>query len=128
MRRLLAAAAMTGIAALAAVLPAEAKPIWLKCGGQVIILNSDTKSFSLTYLEKIYSGGAQFNSEQIIFSFPNLARESMVVRTGYTINRKTLEYEEAIVESIFGTPWKLFKYDDYPNPMYGKCSIMKNQI
>jgi hypothetical protein len=52
----------------------------------------------------------------------------MVARTRFTTNTKTLEYEEAKIESISGTPWKLFKYNNYPNPMCGKYSIMKNQI
>ena len=46
MRRLLIAAAMTGTF-LAAMPPAEAKSIWLKCGKQVINLDSTKEKFSL---------------------------------------------------------------------------------
>jgi hypothetical protein len=127
MRRLLAAAAVASTA-LVAISPAEAKSIWLKCGFQEIHLDSAKKSFSLTWAEKVYQGGALFSPEQIVFSYPWFVRENMVVRSGYFINRKSLEYERAEIESVFGTPWVLVKGTSYPNPEFGKCSIMKNQI
>lgn len=127
MRHLLAAAAVASTA-LVAISPAEAKSLWLKCGFQEIHLDSAKESFSLKHLERVYEGRAAFNPEQIVLSFPWYVRENMVVRNVYTINRKSLEYEMAEIESVFGTPWVLTKPEGYPNPEFGKCSIMKNQI
>lgn len=127
MRHLLAAAAVASTA-LVAISPAEAKSPWLKCGFQEIHLDSVKESFSLKFLERVYEGRAAFHPEQIVLSFPWYARKNMVVRNVYTINRKSLEYEMASIESVFGTPWVLTKPEGYPNPAFGKCSIMKNQI
>jgi len=124
MRHLLMTAAMVGTV-LTATPPAEAKSIWLRCGFQEIHLDSANKSFSLTWAERTYQGEAVFSPERIVFSYPWFVRENMVVRNGYFINRKSLEYERAEIESVFGTPWVLVKGTDYPNPEFGKCSIMK---
>jgi hypothetical protein len=124
MRRLLIAAAVAGTV-LTAMPSAKAKSIWLKCGFQEIQLDSAKESFSLKYLEKVYEGRALFSPEQIVLSFPWFVRKDMVVRNGYFINRKSLEYEMASIESVFGTPWVLSKNMGHPNPEFGKCSIMK---
>jgi hypothetical protein len=126
MRQLLAAtAAAVASAALAAMTAVEAKSIWLKCGFQEIHLDSIKETFSLTYLEKIYQGRAIFSADKIELSFPWFVRENMVVRNAYIINRKSLEYEMGEIESVFGTPWVLTKNRSYPNPAFGRCSIMK---
>ena len=136
MRRLLAAAAMTGIA-LVAVPPAEAKSIWIKCGGQEISLDSEKQSFSLVTEEMIYQGGVVFTPHQINFEFiVRVLRLGDILSSStkdtYVINRKTLGYQRKTYDRTVekrpagnteDSGWKLLPVLD--NPEIGKCSIMK---
>ena len=137
MRRFLIAAALIG-GSVAAVGPAEAKSIWLNCGDQVITLDSAKETFLLTYSGKIisdhgkiYQGHAMFSPEQIDFEYYRLRLQGDGgIKIVYSINRKSLRYTETEVGRVrWDYPWRLGRtYANHPNPEFGKCSIMKNQI
>ena len=102
MRHLLIAAAVTGTA-LAAMPPAEAKSIWIKCGGQEIGLDSSRERFSMQQDGKVIQGAALFTPFQINFenrwqAYPNGGG----FKHSYAINRKTLEYTKVSLYSMFG--------------------------
>ena len=132
MRHLLAASALIGLS-LAAVSPAEAKSVWLKCGDQEINLDSSMERFSLTYINKVYQGRATFNPGQIDFEFiPTSVSGSVSTKHVYSIDRKSLKYTDTRITRVFFTGfdsgWETDKTtNESPNPTIGKCSIMKTQ-
>jgi len=90
MRRFLAITALLG-ASLTAISPAEAKSIWLKCGGQEINLDSTKERFSMQHSGKVFQGTALFSPNQINFEnhwqiYPNGGG----IKYSYEINRKSL--------------------------------------
>ena len=126
MRHLLIAAAVTGTV-LAAMPPAEAKSFWLTCGSLDINLDSARERFSLTSSGKVYQGPAMFSPGQIDFEFKWLnLPDNGGIKRAYSIDRKSLKYTETSISSVLGGPWEPSKGTaDYPNPSFGKCSIMK---
>jgi hypothetical protein len=127
MRRLLIAAA-TASMILAAKPPAEAKSFWLKCGYQVINLDSAKERFSLTFRDDVYQGSALFAPSQINFEFIYVDTGAIKLKRAYAISRKTLEYTATNLDryAIYGMPveeWAVQKIGG--NPETGKCSIMK---
>jgi len=128
MRFLLIAAAAAGTV-LAAMPPAEAKSFWLKCGNQVINLDSAKERFSLT-AGKVYQGPATFNPLQIDFEYPLLELGGGGIKIVYSIDRKSLRYTETVTHRVLtrsiDSGWVPQKgTDDSPNPKFGECSIMK---
>ena len=132
MRHLLISVAVAG-AVLTAMPPAEAKSIWLKCSDQVINLDSTKEKFSLTDGNKIYQGRAIFNPGQIDFEFQIYENPmgTVSVKTAYSIDRKSLKYTDTTLDRIVfssssDTGWVPQKSTGKnPNPVSGKCSIMK---
>ena len=123
MRGHIIAAALMGTC-LAATAPAEAKPIWLKCGLQEINLDSSKEKFSLTDGDKIYQGNAIFSSGQINFEFKDEMLSGMAtVETRYAISRKTLDY--TLNTSTIITISSSYKKESAKEPEKGKCIIMK---
>ena len=130
MRHLLIAAAVAGTS-LTAIRPADAKPIWLECGSQVINLDSSKERFSLTSGDKIYQGRATFNPGQIDFEYQWYESPGGGgLKFAYSIDRKSLKYIKTSLHRI------VLLYSDsgwepqsgsikYPNPKLGKCFIMK---
>ena len=121
MRRLLIAAAVAGTV-LTAIPSAEAKSIWIKCGGQEIGLDSSRERFSMQQDGKVIQGAALFTPFQINFenrwqAYPNGGG----FKYSYAINRKTLEYTKVSLYSMFGNKWEPLSV----SPEEGKCSIMK---
>lgn len=132
MRHLLISAALAG-AVLTAMPPAEAKSIWLKCSSQVINLDSTKEKFSLTYGDKVYQGQAMFSPGQINFEFQTFGdpRGAISLKSAYSIDRKSLNYtntsmDRIVLSSSYDTGWVPQKSTaEAPNPISGKCSIMK---
>jgi hypothetical protein len=129
-RRLLATAALLG-APLIALNPVEAKSIWLKCGNQVINLDSTKEIFSLTMINKVYQGRAVFNPGQIDFEYKWVDfGKGDGLKYAYSIDRKSLEYTKTSLDRfVLGfsdSGWVPQKStEESPNPEFGKCSIIK---
>lgn len=131
MRRLLIAAVVAGTS-LTAINPAEAKSLWLKCGAQVINLDSAKERFSLTRSGKVYQGQAMFSPGQINFEFQfDETSRGSAAKTVYSIDRKSLKYIDTIfmrivISGYSDTGWvPIESTDKLTNPKSGKCSIMK---
>jgi hypothetical protein len=119
MRHLLISAAVAGTV-LTPMPPAEAKSIWLKCGGQEINLDSTKERFSLTSGSEIFQGRAMFSPGQINFEFTLIATTAgSGVKRAYAIDRKSLEYTEKLMLKFIGDSWST------SSSTAGKCSIMK---
>lgn len=119
MRHLLIAAAVTGTL-LAAMPPAEAKSIWLKCGEQAINLDSAKERFSLTSGSEVFQGRATFSPGQINFEFALIATDAgSGVKRAYAIDRKSLKYTEKLMSKFMSSGWST------SSSTAGKCSIMK---
>lgn len=126
MRDLIAAAAVA-VATLIAMLPAEAKSIWLKCGDQVINLDGAKERFSLTSGKIIYQGRATFSPRQIDFEYQLLDLPGGGgVKNVYSVDRKSLNYTETGFVSFTNNGWiRAESTSKSPNPTFGKCSVMK---
>ena len=126
MRHLLIPAAVAGTI-LAAMPAAEAKSFWLTCGYQDINLDSARERFSLTSSGKVYQGQAMFSPGQIDFEYKWFDNnDNGGIKTAYSIDRKSLKYTNTSVSSVLGGPWKPQRNTaENPNPVFGKCSIMK---
>ena len=128
MRQLLIAAAMAGTV-LAAMPPAEAKSVWIKCRYQEISLDSEKERYSLIFIDKIYQGPAFFSPERIEFEYITTEPVGQTgVKLAWTIDRKTLNYTRRgmsryVIPGVADTGWKIEAYPG--NTQTGKCSIMK---
>jgi hypothetical protein len=125
MRHLLAAAAVVGTS-LTAISPANAKSFWLKCGSQVINLDSARERFSLTNRGAIYQGPAIFSPGQINFEYQWFTYSddlTYISKWAYAIDRKSLGYTRMRSSRLpLDSLWLLAPEDKRDS---GKCSIMK---
>lgn len=130
MRHFLITAAVAGLV-LSAIGPARAKSIWLKCGEQVINLDSTKERFLLISSGTLYQGKAFFGPGQIDFEYQYFeGREGRGSKYVFTVDRKSLNYTKTDLEKygngLSGTGWRVFQHaDGRLNPSFGKCSIMK---
>lgn len=126
MRRLLIAAAMAGTA-LTDIPHAEAKPIWLECGNQVINLDSAKERFSLTDGNVVYQGRAVYNPGQINFEYQWADMKQFGgLKYAYLVDRKSLKYTKTTLASYFGGAWEPQESTAKNiNPKIGQCLIMK---
>jgi hypothetical protein len=132
MRHLLIAAAVAGTS-LTAIRLADAKPIWLECGSQVINLDSAKERFSLTSGDKIYQGRATFNPGQIDFEYQwyESPLGGVGAKFAYSIDRKSLNYiktslQRIVIVGFSDSGWEPQSGSiKYPNPKLSKCFIMK---
>lgn len=133
MRRLLAAAALIGLS-LTALRPIEAKAAILKCGHQVIRVNSSMERFWLTHIFQEIEGHAKFTPEQINFEYVTamgIAKDRFVdTKHVWSANRKSLRYVYAIFARVVHPnrvdDWKTYRHTDHePHPRdIGQCSIV----
>ena len=133
MRRLLAATALIGLS-LTALRPIEAKAAILKCGHEVIRVNSAMERFWLTHIFQEIEGYAKFTPEQINFEYVtamDTGRDSVVnTKHVWSVNRKSLRYTYAIFARVVHPnrigDWKTYRHTDHePHPRdIGQCSIV----
>lgn len=125
LRHLLITAAVAATL-LIAMPPAEAKSIWLKCGGQEINLDSERERFSLAFVKEVYQGRAMFTPGQIDFEFNWVSfPRGGGLRFAYSIDRKSLKYTQTSLFSNDGDRYEPQISDKIVNPRIGACYIMK---
>lgn len=119
MRHLLGAAVLS-VASLSAIGPANAKSFWLKCGEQVINLDSAKERFLLTSGGDIFHGRAMFSPGKITLGFLEIETTAgSGVKRAYVIDGKPLKYVNSLLSSFMRIDWKT------SSSTSGKCSIMK---
>jgi len=119
-----------------------AKSLWLKCGEEVINLDTDKQQYNIETRTKVVQGKASFFPNQINFVYQWLNDgHGGGLRSDYVIDRKTLEYtkttmrKDTLLESVrplyesVGI-YKPNPYRDWapfsssPNPTTGVCKLI----